>query len=330
VDTPARRGVGLPRGRRLLRLSFRANPRAPPPFEGRSAPRPGPPRADRLSAAAMTTSTTFRAPLRARAAGLLRACHPGPATAVTVVLTAYGVSAGLAPDRVVLIAATVLAGQLSIGWSNDLIDASRDRSVGRIDKPLVTGDLSPATARLACVLAVGATVVLSLSCGLVAGLLHLGCVAAGWAYNLGLKATVFSWVPYAVAFGGYPVVVALAQPGAGPPPWFVPVAGALLGVGAHLVNVLPDLAEDEATGVCGLPHRLGHRRASLSAVASLAAATVVLAIGVIDRVPAPVLALVLATVAVLVGLTLVTRGRGPFRAAIGIALVDVLLLVVAG
>ena len=260
----------------------------------------------------------------------MRACHPGPATAVTVVLTAYGVSAGLSPARVVLITATVLAGQLSIGWSNDLIDAARDRSVGRADKPLATGELSTTTARLACVLAVLATVVLSLSCGLVAGLLHLGCVAAGWAYNLGLKATVFSWLPYAMAFGGYPIVVTLAEPGAGPPPWFVPAAGALLGVGAHLVNVLPDLAEDEATGVRGLPHRVGHRRASLLAVANLAAATVLLVFGVVDAVPGAVLALVLATVAVLVGSTLVARGRMPFRAAIGIALVDVLLLVLAG
>ena len=278
----------------------------------------------------MTTSSTVRDPLRAQAPGLARACHPGPAIAVTVVLTAYGVSAGLSPARVVLIAATLLAGQLSIGWSNDLIDAARDRSVGRTDKPLATGELSTTTARLACVLAVLATVVLSLSCGLVAGLLHLGCVAAGWAYNLGLKATVFSWLPYAVAFGGYPIVVTLAEPGAGPPPWFVPAAGALLGVGAHLVNVLPDLADDEATGVRGLPHRLGYRRASLLAVANLAVATVLLVFGVADAVPGAVLALVLATVAALVGLTLVARGRMPFRAAIGIALVDVLLLVLAG
>src|ERR687898_650375 len=43
-----------------------------------------------------------------------------------------------------------------------------------------------------------------------------------------------------------------------------------------------------------------------------------------------VLAGVLATVAVLVGVTLVAGGRIPFRAAIGIALVDVLLLVLGG
>lgn len=276
------------------------------------------------------TAAPVRTPPLARAAGLLRASHPGPAAAVTAVLTAYGISAGLEPARVVLVACALLAGQLSIGWSNDLADEARDRSVGRADKPLATGELSTSAVRLACVVSVVATVGLSASLGPVPGLLHLACVAAGWAYNLGLKATVLSWVPYAVAFGAYPVVVTLAGPGAGPPPWSVAAAGALLGVGAHLVNVLPDLDDDEATGIRGLPHRLGHRGASWAAVGSLAAATGLLALVVAGAVPDPVLVLALVTVAVLVGLTLATRGRTPFRAALGIAVVDALLLVLAG
>lgn len=266
---------------------------------------------------------------RLRVPALARACHPGPALAVTVLATAFAVSADLTWGRVVLVAAAVLAGQLSIGWSNDLVDARRDRTVGRRDKPLATGELSPATVRLACALAVAATVVLSLACGLVAGLVHLGCVAAGWAYNLGVKGTALSWLPYAVAFGGLPVFVVLSAPGAGPPPWWIPLAAALLGVGAHLVNVLPDLVDDEATGVRGLAHRLGPRRATLLAVASLAAATGALVAGA-STVPGVVLGLALAAVAVLAGVALLAGGRVPFRAAVGIAMVDVLLLVVAG
>lgn len=277
----------------------------------------------------MTTSTRERDPTQAGAAALVRASHPGPAAAVTVMLAAYGVAGGLGPARAALVTAAVLAGQLSIGWSNDLADVARDRRVGRTDKPLATGELPIGAARLACVLAVLSTAVLSLACGPAPGVLHLGCVAAGWAYNLRLKATVLSWLPYAVAFGGYPVFVTLAAPGAGPPLWSVPAAGALLGVGAHLVNVLPDLADDEATGVRGLPHRLGHRRAVGWAVACLAAATVLLVLDVVASVPGVVVALVLAVVVLLVGLTLRARGRTPFRAAIGIALVDVLLLVLA-
>lgn len=263
-----------------------------------------------------------------RPAALIRAGHPGPTLAVTSLAAAFAVSTGLGPARTGLVAAAVLAGQLSIGWGNDLLDARRDRAVGRVDKPLATGELSEATAQVACALAVAATVVLSLACGAVAGLVHLGCVASGWAYDLGVKATVLSWLPYAVAFGGLPVFVTLADPGAGPPPWWVATGGALLGVGAHLVNVLPDLADDEATGVRGLAHRVGHRTASLLAVASLTAATVVITLGT-SAVPAAVLTIALVAVAVLAGIALRARGRSPFRAAIGIAVIDVLLLVVA-
>jgi len=260
---------------------------------------------------------------------MLRSAHPGPTLAVTSLAAAFAASAGLAPGRVVLVTCAVLAGQLSIGWCNDLVDADRDRISGRSDKPVALGEIDAREVRIACAAAVLATVVLSLACGLVAGLVHLLCVAAGWAYDLGVKSTVWSWVPYAVAFGGLPLFITLSEPGAGPPPLWVPAAAALLGVGAHLVNVLPDLADDEATGVRGLGHRLGPRVTRVAAVVALSAATVVLALG-ITAVPAPVLLAALLLVAGLACVALLTRGRVPFRAAIGIAAVDVLLLVVSG
>ena len=43
------------------------------------------------------------------------------------------------------------------------------------------------------------------------GSVHLVSVASGWAYNLGLKSTAWSWAPYAVAFGALPAVVSLAD-----------------------------------------------------------------------------------------------------------------------
>ncbi len=259
---------------------------------------------------------------------LLRAAHIGPALAVTVLAAALAVAQHLPAGQAVLVVAAVLAGQLSIGWSNDLIDQARDRSVGRADKPLATGELSARPVSLACAGAVAAAVVLSLLCGLVAGLVHLVCVAAGWAYNLGLKRTVFSWVPYAVAFGGLTVFVSLAAPAAAVPPLWQPAVGALLGVGAHLVNALPDLADDEATGVRGLPHRLGARLTRLLSVVVLVAASVivVLASGEV-RLILRIAALLL--VAALAAVALSTRGRTPFRAAIAIAVVDALLLVLA-
>jgi 4-hydroxybenzoate polyprenyltransferase len=239
-----------------------------------------------------------------------------------------GVAVGLGPADVALVVAAVLTGQLSIGWSNDLVDAQRDRAVGRTDKPLATGELDERLVRAACVLAVLATVPLSLLSGAVAGLVQLVTVASGWAYNLGLKSTAWSWAPYAVAFGALPAFVALVDNPSDLPPWWMVVAGALLGVGAHLVNVLPDLADDAATGVRGLPHRLGARRSSVLAAAVLMGATVVIVLGAtVDPVVA---AAALVAVGALAVVALVGHGRTPFRAAIAMALVDVAMLVVAG
>lgn len=260
--------------------------------------------------------------------GLLRACHPGPTLAVMLLATAYAASLELAPGRIALVAAAVLTGQLSIGWCNDLVDLGRDRAVGRDDKPLATGDVESALVRAACATALVATVVLSLATGLVAGLVHLVCVAAGWAYDLGLKATAASWVPYAVAFGLLPGFVSLAGPtGDWPAPWVL-AAGALLGTGAHLLNALPDLDDDEATGVRGLPHRLGPRRSAVGAVGCLAAATLLLVLAVPGASPAARVGVV-ALAVVLSAAALATRGRWPFRMAIGIAALDVVLLVVS-
>jgi 4-hydroxybenzoate polyprenyltransferase len=258
---------------------------------------------------------------------LLGAAHPGPALAVTVLCGLLATAEDQAPGRIALVVAAVLTGQLSIGWSNDLLDATRDRSVGRLDKPLATGALPVWPARVACALAVVATVPLSLACGVGAGLTVLGSTACGWAYNLGLKATVWSAVPYALAFGGLPVFVSLAQQPAVVPPLWLPLAGALLGVGAHFLNVLPDLTDDAATGVRGLPHRTGARWTPLVATTVLVLASLDIVVGA--RVAPQVAVPALAVVAVLAGLALTGTGRRPFVAAIGVALVDVVMLVVA-
>jgi 4-hydroxybenzoate polyprenyltransferase len=260
-----------------------------------------------------------------RPVGLLAAAHIGPSLAVTLLAGLLTAAQGLEPARAALVVGAVLAGQLCVGWSNDLVDLSRDRKAGRSDKPLVAGAVSPRVVAAACAFSVLACVVLSLACGLVAGLVHLVCVGAAWAYNLGLKSTVWSWLPYAVAFGGLTAFVALAD--AGLPPWWWPVGGALLGVGAHLLNVVPDLDDDAATGVRGLPHRLGRRWIAPTAAAVLVAATGVVLVG-----GSPPLALALvaaAVVLVLAAVVVASTGRRPFVAAIGIALVDAAMLVVA-
>ena len=243
---------------------------------------------------------------------LVAACHPGPALAVTALATALAVSADARPVRVGL---AFLAGQLSVGWSNDWIDAERDRAGARADKPVVQG-LPVAVVRTAALLAAAACVPLSLALGWRAGLAHLVAVASAWAYNGALKSTLLSWAPYALSFGLVPNAITLVRHGWAP--WWATAAGALLGVGAHAANVLPDLDADAQTGVRGLPQRLGARGASLAAGVCLVAASLVLS----------PLAVVPAVVVFALGLW--RGGRAVFVSVIAVAAVDVGLLLLRG
>jgi 4-hydroxybenzoate polyprenyltransferase len=266
--------------------------------------------------------------------GLLAACHPGPTAAVSTLVALLGVSAGLPAGRCMLLAAAVLAGQLSIGWSNDWLDAARDAAVARADKPVARGALRPSQARSAAFVALGATLVLSLALGALPGAIHLVCVAGGWAYNLGLKSSAFSAVPYVTTFGLFPAVVTTSLPdGRWPHAWLL-LTGALLGLAAHFSNVLPDLEDDAATGVRGLPHRLGRTATSLLAPAVLALASVLVVLGPAGPVWWPSwtalgVALALAVVAAVSALSC-TRTAVPFRCTIAIAGVAVVLLLSRG
>ena len=161
---------------------------------------------------------------------------------------------------------------------NDYLDRDRDVRVHRADKPVVAGTLAPATLRTATAVAAVAVVPLSLLSGWLAGSLHLVAVASAWSYNLWLKATALSVLPYAVSFGLLPAFVTAGLPGHPVYGWLV-AAGALLGAGAHFANVLPDIDDDLATGVRGLPHRLGATGSRIAAGTLLAAASLVLAVG---------------------------------------------------
>ncbi len=261
-----------------------------------------------------------------RRTALLRAAHPGPALAVTVLAGLLAVTAGLAAPTTVLVVAAVLTGQLSIGWSNDLLDVHRDRLVHRTDKPLATGEVGIGAARAACLLALVATVPLSLACGAAAGLAHLVCVAAG----LGLQPR---------AEGDRLVVAALRRR-----------------VRRACRCSCPSPAHPAPCRRCGCrspgrcwasgrtwstrcrtstttPRRActGCRTGSVRAGPPRAATAVLVLASVLVSVAAPAAHrwatwLGLLGVAALAAVALGGRGRTPFRAAMAIALVDVVLL----
>ncbi len=267
--------------------------------------------------------------------GLALSCHPGPTVAVTALTTALAIGTGNTAGTVLLIGLTVLIGQLSIGWSNDWIDAGRDTAVRRADKPIAAGAVGVGIVRRAAFIALAVAAGLSATLGWRAGLVHLvAVVGSGWVYNLGVKSSPWSWLPYVVCFGLLPAVPTLSLPGHSWAPAWALGAGALLGFGAHLANVLPDLIDDARTGVRGFPHRLGRTGSALTAPAALLGATVLVVLGpagaatVLGRVGLSV-ALGLAGIAAVIGVRR-PGSRLPFQLTIGVAAVDVLLLVAAG
>ncbi|MFJ6196038.1 UbiA family prenyltransferase [Micromonospora sp. NPDC092111] len=270
--------------------------------------------------------------------GLVRASHPEPALAVTVVAGLLAVGVGHRPSGTVAVVLTVLASQLAVGWANDALDAGRDATVGRTDKPVAAGAVPRVTVAVAAVVAATATPLLALATNPVAALCATVGLVSALLYDWPLKSTPVSVLPYAVSFGSLPAFVVFALPGTPSPPAWLVAAAACLGAGAHFANVLPDLADDARTGVRGLPHRLGSAGSRLAAAGLLLAATVVLVLGP----PGPpswvglsavVAAVVVPAVGWYAGRATTRDGGRPvaaFRAVMVVALIDVLLLVANG
>jgi 4-hydroxybenzoate polyprenyltransferase len=264
--------------------------------------------------------------------GLLLACHPLPTVAVTAFATAFAAAVGLPAGRVGLVALAVLLGQLSIGWCNDWVDAPRDLAAGRRDKPTATGLVPPRVLAVAAVAALVACAVASLGLGVRAAGAHALTVLGGWAYDLWLKPTAASFVPYAVAFGALPAVATLAAATPHLPEPAVMAGGALLGLAAHFTNTVGDTEADAVTGVRGLPQRLGAAvslrvSAVLVVLAAVALLTAARGAGVVALAVLVAGALVGAGGVVLGG-DLSERGRLAFRltlAAVALVIVGFLL-----
>jgi 4-hydroxybenzoate polyprenyltransferase len=264
---------------------------------------------------------------------LALSAHPLPTAGVTAISAGLAALTGLGLGRGVLFTAAVFLGQLSIGWSNDWIDAARDRAAGRRDKPVAGGAVCMPLVITAAVATLILAGVLSFLLGPLAGLAAMTLTVAGWLYNLGLKKTSLSILCYAAGFGMLPAAATLARPGQPWPAWWVIGAGAVLGMAAHAANVLPDLQSDRATGVAGFWHRRGARVTATGGPVLLVVASVLVLFGSGDaagwRFAALALVVVLALGGVAVGLRS-PASRLPFAATIALAGIDLALFAVSG
>ncbi len=267
------------------------------------------------------------------AVALLRSTHPGPAVAVTLIAIVLAAGVGLDGWRLALLGVAFAANQASVGLSNDWIDAERDIAVGRTDKPVALGWVSAGTVRSAAIATAVVAVAATAPLGWRATVAHTAFIASAWSYNAWLKRTAFSVLPYIVSFGLLPAVVTLSLP---EPSWAAAWAmglGALLGVAAHFANVLPDLDDDRATGVRGLPHRLGPRRTGIGTFGALLAASVLALVGPGEVGVAQWIGFTATVLIAAVGIALVLRrepSRLLFQLIIAAALVNVVLLATAG
>lgn len=190
---------------------------------------------------------------------LIKASHFGPT--VIVVTVTYFLALSQYPALSSLrIAIAIFAGQLVVGWSNDLMDYELDKAAGRDRKPLVSGELKVETLRKAIPVAFILAGVLSLisPLGIKGTLIHLLGLLSALAYNFKLKATIFSPIPYAISFGSLPWAVYLSH-GVIPPLWLV-LGFVLISIAFHFLNVVKDLSWDIQQGVLGLPQRFGRTK----------------------------------------------------------------------
>ena len=193
--------------------------------------------------------------------GFITATHFGP-TVLVVTISFFLSRLQYSVSDALQIAIAILAGQCVVGWTNDVVDLPLDSPAARSNKPLVAGSVTTKQLRIAISIALLAALLLSLRSplGVIGTLVHALLLLSATAYNLYLKKTVLSVLPYVISFGGLPWAVYLSA-GKNPPLWLV-LGFIFISSSFHFLNVVKDLETDVAQGVLGLPQQVG-RTASL-------------------------------------------------------------------
>jgi 4-hydroxybenzoate polyprenyltransferase len=191
---------------------------------------------------------------------LLRLTHPLPTLLNAVAAAALATVAGAPSNVAAQVALTMLGVHTFIGATNDYVDRHRDE--GRSDKPLARGQLPPRAALLMA--AAGLTTGLTAAAQVSALTLVLAVLGAfvGFTYNVWMKHTALSWLPFAVGVSIIPAFAWSTVSSEIPAPILTLSLVALPGGAAlALQNSLADRALDAERGVRSAAVRLGEARA---------------------------------------------------------------------
>jgi len=210
----------------------------------------------------------------ARGNVFLRAAHFGPTVIVTTASFLLSLSQYSIIDSL-RVAIAIFAGQLVVGWSNDFIDAPLDIAAHRTKKPIVSKEINPEQLRKSIVVALVAAVLLSLfsPLGLTGTLIHFLGILSATFYNLKLKPTILSPLPYIVSFGALPWAIYL--PAGNHPPLWLYLDFMLIAVAFHFFNVLKDFQWDIKQGIMGIPQRLGRNVSLIISISLVCSAVLV-------------------------------------------------------
>jgi 4-hydroxybenzoate polyprenyltransferase len=158
----------------------------------------------------------------------------------------------------------MVALQAGIGATNDVVDAPRDAG-HKPGKPIPAGLVSRIAARRIVVVVFAMGFVLAgVSGGTAAVTLALVGVAIGLAYDLRLKGTAWSWVPFAVGVPLLPVFGWLGASGRLPVAFLILVPAAFAaGAALAIANALVDVERDRAAANGSIALALGPSRARL-------------------------------------------------------------------
>lgn len=208
---------------------------------------------------------------------LLRLAHPLPTLLNAVAAAALATVAGAGPSAAGLVALTMLGVHTCIGASNDYLDRHRDR--GRPEKPIASGALPPSAGPLLSAVGITVGLVAAAQVSTLTFALAVTGALVGATYNVWLKHTALSWLPFALGVSIIPAFAWSTVSSVLPTPILTLSLISLPGGAAlALQNSLADRALDLQSGMRSAAVRLGERTAfGLLALLHLVTLTALLA-----------------------------------------------------
>ncbi len=238
-----------------------------------------------------------------RAYLFFRLLHPFPSLLVaglTLALVPVA-NSNSEPSRYVSLGVGMLLFQFCIGVTNDLVD-SADDAVEKPWKPLAAGVMSHRSATILAFALGIAGLAFTAPVGPRAWLVGVAGLACGLSYDLRVKRSPLSWLPWSLAFPLIPTWVWVATSEWSPFLLWVWPLGALFGLSLHLANQAPDAAGDAAQGIDSLVQRLGDPWARRLAVGLFIVGAAIASAAVLVRSPLSAIVIFIAAMIPLVGI----------------------------